>query len=70
MRKQVYVHGSDMSSLHKYIDKGHLPSKYGGDMPEFHYSSWMKSLAKNERMLDELKRIGYEFDDEEFSAFI
>lgn len=70
MRKQVFMHGSDMSSLHKHIDKGHLPMKYGGDMPEFHYSSWMKSLAKNDKVLDELKQLGYKFDEEEFNAYI
>lgn len=70
MRKQVFIHGSDMSSLHEHVDKGNLPSKYGGDMPEFHFSSWMKSLAKNDKVMDDLKSLGYEFDPEEFSAFI
>lgn len=70
MRKQVYIHGADMTSLHNHIEKAHLPQKYGGDMPEFPYTSWMKSLAKNDKVLDELKRLGYQFDADEFSAYI
>lgn len=70
MRKQVYIHGSDMSSLHQHIDKAHLPIKYGGDMPEFPYIDWMKTLAKNDKVQEELKAIGYQFDADEFSAFI
>lgn len=103
MRKQIFIHGSDMDSLHKHIDKGHLPKKYGGEMPEFPYTAWMANLAKNDRVMDELKRLGkyplnvwsifkdligflfiiliivisfypyelgYEFDPDEFTAFI
>lgn len=70
MRKQIFIHGSNMDSLHQHIDKDHLPMKYGGEMPEFSYRFWMESLAKNDKVMDELKRVGYEFDSEEFAAFI
>lgn len=70
MRKQVFIHGSDMESLHQHIDKGHLPTKYGGEMPEFPYTDWMKSLAKNEKVMEELKPLGYQFSPEDFNAFI
>lgn len=70
MRKQVFIHGTDMTSLHEHIDKGHLPTKYGGDMPEFPYTSWMKTLAKNAKVQEELQTLGYQFDEDEFSAFI
>lgn len=70
MRKQIFIHGSDMQSLHQHIDKAHLPIKYGGDMPEFPYTAWMKSIAKNETVMDEMKRLGYAFDQDEFNAFI
>lgn len=70
MRERIFIHGSDMSSLHKHINRENLPSKYGGEMPEFPYTKWMEHLAKNEKVMDELKRLGYTFDINEFDAFI
>lgn len=70
MRKQVFIHGTNKESLHKHIDKAHLPTKYGGELPDFPYTAWLESLAKNHKVMDELKRLGYEFDPEEFDAFI
>lgn len=70
MRKQIYIHGSNRDTLHQHINKANLPIKYGGEMPEFPYTAWMKSLAKNDKVMDELKRLGYEFDASEFQAFI
>lgn len=70
MRKQIFIHGSDMDSLHQHIDKANLPMKYGGEMPEFPYTAWMENLSKNDKVMEELKRVGYEFDPEEFGTFI
>lgn len=70
MRERIFIHGSDMASLHEHIDKCHLPTKYGGDMPEFPYTDWMRSLSKNQKVMDNLKQLGYAFDPEEFGSFI
>lgn len=70
MRERIFIHGSDMTSLHKHIDKAHLPTKYGGEMPDFPYTKWMECLAKNEKVMEELKQLGYAFDADEFNAFI
>lgn len=70
MRERVFIHGNDMESLHKHIDKNRLPKKYGGDMPEFPYTDWLKSLAKNEKVMDELRQLGYVFEQEEVNTVI
>lgn len=66
MRERLYVHGSDLSSLHEYVHKSHLPTKYGGELPEYPYTEWMESLAKNERVMDELSQLGYVFDQDDY----
>lgn len=66
MRERLYVHGSDLSSLHKYVHKSHLPTKYGGELPEYPYTAWMESLAKNQTVMDELIQLGYYFDSEDY----
>lgn len=70
MRERIFIHGSDMSSLHKHIDKGHLPIKYGGEMPDFPYTKWLESLSKKQQVMDELKTLGYAFDEDEFSEYM
>lgn len=70
MRERVFIHGNDMESLHKHIDKANLPIKYGGEMPEYPYTAWMKNLAKNEKVMDELRQLGYGFDPEDVQAVI
>lgn len=70
MRERVFIHGSDMASLHEHIGKSHLPAKYGGEMPEFPYTDWMRSLSKNQKVMEDLEQLGYEFDSEEFSTVI
>lgn len=67
MRERLFVHGSDLSSLHNYVHKSHLPIKYGGELPEYPYTAWMQSLAKNDTIMDELKQLGYIFDSENIS---
>lgn len=70
MRERIFIHGSDMESLQKHVDKSHLPIKYGGEMPEFAYTSWLENLSKNEKVVEELKQLGYQFDAEEYTSFI
>jgi len=65
MRERLFVHGTDLSSLHKYVSPSHLPQKYGGDLPEYPYTAWMESLAKNSKIMEELKQLGYIFDPED-----
>ena len=64
MRSKIFIHGNDLSSFHKYIDPGHLPNKYGGDLPEYSYTEWMDYLTKNKKVINELEQLGYRFEEE------
>lgn len=63
MKEKLFVHGSDYKSLHKYVSPSHLPKCYGGDLPEYPYTIWMENLAKNDIIRDELKQLGYLFEE-------
>lgn len=65
MREKIFVHGSDMSSLHKHIHPEHLPIRYGGCNPDYPYSLWIENLAKNEKVIKELEQLGYVLDSKE-----
>lgn len=42
------MHGSDLSSLHKHVDKNCLPEDYGGTKPKIDYSGvdWYPIFVK------------------------
>lgn len=63
MKEKLFVHGTDFKSLHKYVSPSHLPKRYGGDMQEYPYMIWMENLAKSDTIRDELKQLGYLFDE-------
>lgn len=46
---QLFFHGDDMKSLHKYVDPDCLPENYGGNLPAINYSShdWYPDFVKN-----------------------
>lgn len=59
MRERIFIHGSDMTSLHKHIHSEHLPKRYGGCHPDYPYHLWMENLNKNEKVIKELEQLGY-----------
>lgn len=62
MKERIFVHGSNMKSLHKHINPSHLPERYGGIHPDYQYQKWMDNLVKNEKIVKELRQLGYRFD--------
>lgn len=59
MRSRIFFHGTNMTSLHNHIDKAHLPSRYGGYLKDFPYTSWTDNLKQNDKILRELQQLGY-----------
>lgn len=62
MKSKIFIHGTDYTSLHKHIHPEHLPRRYGGTLPEYPYGEWMVNLVKNEKIINEMKQLGYVFD--------
>uniref|UniRef100_UPI00358E5D43 alpha-tocopherol transfer protein-like n=1 Tax=Myxine glutinosa TaxID=7769 RepID=UPI00358E5D43 len=48
MRKRMVVHGSDMTSLHQYINPQVLPYEYGGQAGFLDTSIWKETLLSSE----------------------
>ena len=48
---QIHFHGSDWSSLHKFVDPEVLPAEYGGRKPEVDYAKMQKYVFDNEEKL-------------------
>lgn len=59
MRKQIFIHGSDRKSLHKHIHAAHLPTRYGGTLPEFNYTDWMKYIVSSDTVIEEMRNLQY-----------
>lgn len=69
MRDRIFFHGSDMESLHRHVEPKFLPGIYGGTRPEWNYTHWMDSLRTDERVMRELRSLGYRTrDDEPFDS--
>ncbi|XP_050072387.1 uncharacterized protein LOC126560472 [Anopheles maculipalpis] len=62
MRQRLFFHGTDRTSLHKYIDPEALPERYGGTNPEYPYTYWLEHLSRVEQVVDELQQLGYVSD--------
>ncbi|XP_053959792.1 alpha-tocopherol transfer protein isoform X2 [Anastrepha obliqua] len=61
MKERLFIHGSDMKSLHKHISPNHLPKRYGGVHDDYPYQLWMDNLIDNQRIHKELGQLGYIF---------
>lgn len=70
MKKRIFFHGSDMSSLHKHIDPGHLPIRFGGNLEEFSYRIWIQNLMADAKIVKELRHQGYVASDEDIEKYI
>ncbi|XP_068084830.1 clavesin-2-like [Anabrus simplex] len=59
IRRRIYFHGRDLSSLHAFIKPDILPAEYGGTKPSFDNKKWRLSLLANEQKFVELESYGY-----------
>lgn len=66
MRERIFIHGSDMSSLHKHIKPEHLPKRYGGIHEDYAYSIWIEKLMHNEKIIKEMETLGYVVEPKDF----
>ncbi|XP_030376714.1 alpha-tocopherol transfer protein isoform X2 [Scaptodrosophila lebanonensis] len=63
MRERLYIHGSDMSSLHKFIDPEHLPKRYGGVHEDYPYTLWLDMLQEHGGSVrKDMEQLGFIFD--------
>ncbi|SPP85475.1 blast:Alpha-tocopherol transfer protein [Drosophila guanche] len=64
MRERLYIHGSDMSSLHKHIDPEHLPKRYGGLHDDYSYTLWLdmlKEQSTESSVQKDMEQLGFIF---------
>lgn len=61
LRKRMFFHGNNMSSLHTHIPVSHLPKNYGGDLPEIDYNGadWYPTMLAAEDKIKEWNTYGY-----------
>lgn len=59
IRKRVFLHGSDMKSLHSHIDPSELPVEYDGNRPPFSSLLTTSLLQLNEFKFKEWEKFGY-----------
>lgn len=46
---QIFTHGSDLQSLHRYIPKEILPAEYGGRQSNFDNTEWREQIIKDDK---------------------
>jgi len=59
LRKRIFMHGSDMESLHQHIDPEHLPCEWGGERPPFSSLLSRTIHQLNEHKLEEWAEYHY-----------
>ncbi|XP_017842120.2 alpha-tocopherol transfer protein-like isoform X2 [Drosophila busckii] len=65
MREKLFIHGSDMNSLHKHINRENLPKRYGGMQDDYSYTLWLDMLdtqASNSEVHKDMEQLGFIFD--------
>ncbi|XP_046866761.1 alpha-tocopherol transfer protein isoform X1 [Drosophila willistoni] len=65
MKERLYIHGSDMSSLHKHINPEHLPKRYGGLHEDYSYTLWldmMEQQCAGSGVQKEMEQLGFIFN--------
>ncbi|XP_022668303.1 alpha-tocopherol transfer protein-like isoform X2 [Varroa destructor] len=59
IKKRVYLHGSNMASLHKHVCPSVLPEEYGGQAGPFSWSWITRNLYERNDEFIRLSRYGY-----------
>lgn len=62
MRERLFIHGSDMKSLHKHISPDHLPKRYGGIHDDYPYTMWFDNLESLRSVQKDMESLGYIFE--------
>ncbi|KRF77805.1 alpha-tocopherol transfer protein isoform X2 [Drosophila virilis] len=65
MRERLFIHGSDMSSLHEHIYPEHLPKRYGGMHEDYSYTLWLDMLqhqCSSSEIQKDMEQLGFIFD--------
>ncbi|KAF7280371.1 hypothetical protein GWI33_006102 [Rhynchophorus ferrugineus] len=60
LKNRIHFHGSDMSSLHKFMEPSHLPKDYGGLLPAIDYSGddWYPCIESHVEHIKMLNSFG------------
>lgn len=59
IRKRIYLHGSDLNSLHAFFSPQMLPKEYGGKLGPFDNKAWRIALLKDEEYFMNIQSYGY-----------
>ncbi|KAM8715161.1 hypothetical protein ACLKA7_002241 [Drosophila subpalustris] len=65
MRERLFIHGSDMRSLHKHINPENLPKRYGGLHDDYSYTLWLDMLQTQcpaSGVQNDMEQLGFIFD--------
>ncbi|KAF2884160.1 hypothetical protein ILUMI_22019 [Ignelater luminosus] len=65
IRKRIYLHGSNLSSLHAFVRPDILPMEYGGSAGLFDNRPWHLQLLSEEKYFKKLEEYGYKTDNNE-----
>lgn len=63
IRKRIYLHGNDLSSLHAFISPDILPEEYGGTRGVFDNTEWRNAMLADEDYFVEQTKYGYKLDE-------
>ncbi|XP_055709444.1 clavesin-2-like isoform X2 [Phlebotomus papatasi] len=55
IRKRIFLHGSDLASLYRFIPQEILPAEYGGLQPSFDNSIWRQNILDSEEYFANLE---------------
>lgn len=70
MRERLYLHGSDLGSLHQHISPDCLPKRYGGQLPDPSYRRWLLAMREDRRVHEEMKSLGYVIQQQQIDRFV
>lgn len=61
LNNRMHFHGSDMKSLHKFMDPAILPANYGGEKPKIDYTGkdWYPAIELHEDYVQEWGEFGF-----------
>lgn len=61
LNKRMHFHGSDMTSLHKFLDPDFLPAEYGGNKPAMDYGGkdWYPCIIEHEKFYKDWSEFGF-----------
>ncbi|XP_059614326.1 retinaldehyde-binding protein 1-like [Phlebotomus argentipes] len=55
IRKRIFLHGSDLASLYRFIPQDILPREYGGFQPPYDNTAWRQEILDSEAYFADLE---------------